>query len=70
MWLLDAIRGDEDGEGVERALKALVSVLVERADREVEYLMPGYTHLQVRTTLHIIYQALFFILVAKYTMKR
>jgi argininosuccinate lyase len=41
LWLLGAI-----GE-VEAALKGVIHVLVERADKETDYLMPGYTHLQV-----------------------
>jgi argininosuccinate lyase len=41
LWLLDQV-----GE-LESALKAVISVIVERADKEKEYLMPGYTHLQV-----------------------
>lgn len=28
------------------ALKELVSVIIKRADKEIEYLMPGYTHMQ------------------------
>jgi argininosuccinate lyase len=32
---------------VESALKGLISVMVERADKEKDVLMPGYTHLQV-----------------------
>jgi argininosuccinate lyase len=44
LWLLDAV-----GE-VEAALKSLIRVIVERADKEADYLMPGYTHLQVSST--------------------
>ena len=41
LWLLDEIKAVEDG------LKGLIRVMVERADKEVDILMPGYTHLQV-----------------------
>jgi argininosuccinate lyase len=41
IWLLDQV--DE----IEAALVALIRVMVERADKEVDHLMPGYTHLQV-----------------------
>lgn len=41
LWLLDEART------IERDLKALIRVLVERADNEKDYLLPGYTHLQV-----------------------
>lgn len=41
IWLLDEVKEVED------ALRALIRVMVERADKEVDYLMPGYTHLQV-----------------------
>ena len=41
IWLLDQL-----GE-IEAGLAALIQVMVERADKEVDYLMPGYTHLQV-----------------------
>ncbi|KAI9446420.1 argininosuccinate lyase [Lactarius indigo] len=40
IWLLDQV--DE----IEASLVALIRVMVERADKEVDYLMPGYTHLQ------------------------
>lgn len=41
LWLLDQV------EDIKSALKALIRVLVERADNEKEYRLPGYTHLQV-----------------------
>jgi argininosuccinate lyase len=41
LWLLDEVKD------VEANLKALIRVMVERADKEVDILMPGYTHLQV-----------------------
>lgn len=44
LWLLDNVAD------VEESLTNLISVMVERADKEVEYIMPGYTHLQVRYT--------------------
>ncbi|KAJ1309833.1 hypothetical protein OPQ81_006598 [Rhizoctonia solani] len=40
LWLLDEIKD------IESALKALIRVMVERADNEKDILMPGYTHLQ------------------------
>lgn len=41
LWLLDEVKEIEAG------LRALIRVMVERADKERDYLMPGYTHLQV-----------------------
>jgi len=41
LWLLDEVKG------IEKDLRALIRVLVERADNEKDYLLPGYTHLQV-----------------------
>jgi argininosuccinate lyase len=41
LWLLDQV------EELESALKAVIGVIVERADKEKTILMPGYTHLQV-----------------------
>ncbi|KAI0050911.1 argininosuccinate lyase [Auriscalpium vulgare] len=40
LWLLDEVTEIEAG------LRALIRVMVERADKEKDYLMPGYTHLQ------------------------
>ncbi|KAJ3558668.1 hypothetical protein NM688_g787 [Phlebia brevispora] len=40
LWLLDEVKEVEEG------LKALIRVMVERADKEKEFLLPGYTHLQ------------------------
>lgn len=40
LWLLDQV-----GE-LEHALKSVIGVIVERADKEKDILMPGYTHLQ------------------------
>ncbi|KAF6765101.1 argininosuccinate lyase [Ephemerocybe angulata] len=40
LWLLDQVAD------VEQSLKGLLTVLVDRADGEKEFLMPGYTHLQ------------------------
>ncbi len=45
LWLLDAVHE------VDKALSELISVMVERADKEKGILMPGYTHLQVRCTI-------------------
>lgn len=42
LWLLDQIAEIESG------LRSLIRVLVERADKERDYLLPGYTHLQVK----------------------
>ena len=42
IWLLDEVKE------IEESLKALIRVMVERADKEKDALMPGYTHLQVR----------------------
>ena len=42
LWLLDEVKE------IEESLKALIRVMVERADKEKDALMPGYTHLQVR----------------------
>ena len=41
LWLLDEI------QDIRMATKGLIRVLVERADNEKDYLLPGYTHLQV-----------------------
>ena len=41
LWLLDEVKELEAG------LKALISVMTERANKEIDILMPGYTHLQV-----------------------
>jgi len=40
LWLLNEVKD------VEAGLKGLIRVMVERADKEVDILMPGYTHLQ------------------------
>ncbi|KAI0273669.1 argininosuccinate lyase [Gloeopeniophorella convolvens] len=40
LWLLDEVKD------IEASLIALIRVMVERADKEKDYLMPGYTHLQ------------------------
>lgn len=45
LWLVNEI------QSIEGALKSLLRVMVERADKEKTYLLPGYTHLQVRSTL-------------------
>jgi argininosuccinate lyase len=41
LWLLDEIKDVKD------SLKGLINAIVERADKEQDILMPGYTHLQV-----------------------
>ncbi|KAF8969983.1 argininosuccinate lyase [Flammula alnicola] len=40
LWLLEQVKDTE------KNLKALIRVLVERADNEKDYILPGYTHLQ------------------------
>ncbi|KAG6850529.1 hypothetical protein H0H93_012145 [Arthromyces matolae] len=40
LWLL------EEANNIEAGLKALIRVMVERADKEKDVLLPGYTHLQ------------------------
>ncbi|KAG6333412.1 hypothetical protein ID866_5674 [Astraeus odoratus] len=40
LWLLDEV------EDIQESLKALIRVIVERADKERDVLLPGYTHLQ------------------------
>jgi argininosuccinate lyase len=47
IWLLDQVT--EIGAG----LIALIRVMVERADQEKDYLMPGYTHLQVPFSVYL-----------------
>ena len=42
LWLLKA------SYEVQQALINLITVMVERADKERDAIMPGYTHLQVR----------------------
>lgn len=41
LWLM------EEAREIEVALKALIQVMMNRADNERDILMPGYTHLQV-----------------------
>ena len=41
LWLM------KETHEIETALKALIQVIVNRADKERDILMPGYTHLQV-----------------------
>ncbi|PCH38128.1 argininosuccinate lyase [Wolfiporia cocos MD-104 SS10] len=40
LWLLDQV------EDIEKSLTGLIRVMVERASKEIQFLMPGYTHLQ------------------------
>ena len=42
LWLLDQVAD------VQSSLEGLIHVMVERADKERDILLPGYTHLQVR----------------------
>lgn len=45
LWLM------KEAREIEIALKALIQVIVSRADKERDVLMPGYTHLQVLPSL-------------------
>ena len=45
LWLIDEVKEIESG------LRALIRVMVERADKEKDILLPGYTHLQVRISV-------------------
>lgn len=38
----------EEAETIKQYLKDLISVMANRAEKEVDILMPGYTHVQVR----------------------
>ncbi|KZT68197.1 argininosuccinate lyase [Daedalea quercina L-15889] len=40
LWLMD------EADEIVKSVKALLRVMVERAAKEIQYLMPGYTHLQ------------------------
>jgi argininosuccinate lyase len=40
MWLRDELRE------IEKYLIDLIKVVAERADSDIDYIMPGYTHLQ------------------------
>ncbi|KAG6878683.1 hypothetical protein C0993_011498 [Termitomyces sp. T159_Od127] len=42
LWLL------KETAIIEAGLKSLIRVMVERADKEKDFILPGYTHLQVR----------------------
>lgn len=48
LWLLDEVKEIEAG------LRALITVMVERADKEKDILLPGYTHLQVSNCAYIL----------------
>jgi len=41
----------DETKKVEGYLKGLLSVMVERAEKEVDAVMPGYTHLQVSMSM-------------------
>jgi argininosuccinate lyase len=45
LWLLKA------SSDIQQALINLITVMVERADKERDAIMPGYTHLQVRWSI-------------------
>lgn len=47
LWLL------EEADKIQESLKGLIRVMVERADKEKDILLPGYTHMQVSKSLHI-----------------
>ena len=47
LWLLDQV------VDVQTSLEGLVRVMVERADKERDILLPGYTHLQVRRVARV-----------------
>jgi argininosuccinate lyase len=40
LWLRDELRA------IEKYLVDLLEVIAERAEQDIEYIMPGYTHLQ------------------------
>lgn len=42
IWLLEQV------EKLEQFLKDVIRILVSRAEGEIDHVMPGYTHLQVR----------------------
>lgn len=48
LWLLEQV------SEIETALVSLIRVMVDRADKERDHLMPGYTHLQVSSRSHLI----------------
>jgi argininosuccinate lyase len=43
LWLLEQV------QDIEQSVKGLLQVIVDRADKEKDILLPGYTHLQVRS---------------------
>lgn len=43
LWLMSEV------EDIQRSLMRLIGVMAARADKEKDHLMPGYTHLQVRS---------------------
>jgi argininosuccinate lyase len=45
LWLLEQV------SEIEACLVSLIRVMVDRADKERDHLMPGYTHLQVCSLL-------------------
>lgn len=47
LWLLERVCE------IDAALVLLIRVMVDRADKERDHLMPGYTHLQVYFLLNI-----------------
>lgn len=46
LWLLGEVKDTEE------ALRGLISTMVERADKEKDVIMPGYTHLQVSSAFN------------------
>ncbi|KAG8737975.1 argininosuccinate lyase [Ceratobasidium sp. 414] len=59
LWLLDEIKT------IEGALKGLIRVMVERADKEKDILMPGYTHLQACLLSHTLALSCLILIVLK-----
>lgn len=43
---------------IEALLITLLNVITERADKEIDYLMPGYTHLQRGQVIHVFEKAI------------
>jgi argininosuccinate lyase len=43
LWLLEQV------QDIEQSVKGLLQVIIDRADKEKDILLPGYTHLQVRS---------------------
>lgn len=48
LWLLEQV------QDIEQSVRGLLHVIVDRAEKEKEILLPGYTHLQVRGACHVV----------------